>query len=171
MSSLFLFTFFLSLLFCRYFLFLTSSLILMVLCRIGLVVEVFVFVLVSGLIWLLSSCLHRKPMSWWRLRSSKTVKVSGVSQEVRREERSCCLISAALISEQKMRRSKRPLFGSWRCFGHWSRTTSSSWRRLFGGGGSSTSSSNMLRGSVQRLRRYHLTSHTFLLSALPYLDS
>lgn len=42
--------FFLSLLFCRYFLFLTSSLILMVLCRIGLVVEVFVFVLVSGLI-------------------------------------------------------------------------------------------------------------------------
>lgn len=69
-------------------------------------------------------------------------------KERRNKSRKKCIIPFSFISAQKMRRSRRRLFGSWRCFGRWSRTTSLSWRRLFAGGGNSTWSLNMSRGSV-----------------------
>lgn len=49
---------------------------------------------------------------------------------------------------QKMRRSRRRLFGSWRCSGRWSRKTLWSWRKPFVGGANSTWSLNTLNGSV-----------------------
>lgn len=63
-----------------------------------------------------------------------------------REREEGSVMSECLL--QKMKRSKRRPFGSWRCSGPWSRTTSLSWRRPFAGGGNSTWSLNMLKGSA-----------------------
>lgn len=110
-------------------------------------------------------------MSWWPLRSLKIVKVSEGGSERGREERGerKRIIVSSLPLSQKMRRSRRRPFGSWRCFGPWSRTTSSSWRRLFAEGGSSTLYLNMLRGSVQLRCHYPILSSCF--SLLQHLGS
>lgn len=91
-------------------------------------------------------------------------------RETKRErKRSGGINSVCFISVQKMRRSRKRRFGSWRCFGHWSRTTSWSWRRLFAGGGSSTSSLNTSRGSAHHYVMLHAHMNYYLRSAVSRL--
>lgn len=98
-----------------------------------------------------SLCLYRRPMSWWPLKSLKTARVSKGTVGGG-GNRKWGMTSSSQSLSQKMRRSRRRRFGSWRCSGPWSRTTSWSWRKLFAGEENSTWSSNMLRGSVQQCR-------------------
>jgi len=54
----------------------------------------------------MSSYLHRKPMSWWPSRSSKTVKVSEGAKDGGKkgdieEMLMCCIIILFLISHRK----------------------------------------------------------------------
>lgn len=105
-----------------------------------------------------SLCIYRRPMSWWPLRSLRTARVSEGTGMRGGGARGIIISSLFFFLSQKMRRSRRQPFGSWRCSGPWSRTTLWSWRRLFAGEGNSTWSLNMLRGSVQW--------HNFTLNAI-----